>query len=109
MEVAQGENLLAQVHQVVERARTIVDQAQLEGDLRAATAALREVRGSLELLAKLASAMHERPQVNISITPEWQTMRAMIVEALDPHPDAKHAVVNLILNTEEASGSHTGS
>ena len=104
-EVVQGNNLLAQVHEVLERAKVIVDHAQLEGDLRAATSALREVRGAIELLAKLAGALQDKPQVNVVITPEWHAMRATLVQALDPYPDAKHAVVDLVLNSKEASES----
>ena len=104
-EAAQGDNLLAQVHAALERAMAIVDEAQLDGDRRTAIAALREVRGWLELLAKLAAAMGDAPQVNNLITPEWHAMRVAIVAALEPYPEARHAVVDLILNAEEASGS----
>jgi hypothetical protein len=108
-EAAQADNLLAELHEVVERAKEIVEEAQYDGDRRAAIAALREVRGSLVVLANLAGALQDSPKVNILITPEWRALRTSIVEALEPYPDAKQAFVDLVLNQKEASGLHTGS
>jgi hypothetical protein len=46
--------LLAQVRALSERAGAILNRAERAGDLRVALVAVREVRGGLELLAKLA-------------------------------------------------------
>jgi hypothetical protein len=104
-EAAQADNLLAEVHKVVERAKEIVDEAQYDGDRRGAISALREVRSSLVMLANLAGALQDRPNVNILITPEWRALRSLIVETLEPYPDAKQAFVDLILDQKEESGS----
>jgi|SRR5581483_1944460 len=104
-EAVQGDNLLTQVHSIVERAKEIVDEAQLDGDRRTALAALREVRGSLELLGKLSAASREVPQVRIETTTEWLALRSLIRQALRPYPDAERAFAELVLNAKEASGS----
>jgi hypothetical protein len=53
-------------------------------------------RGNLELLGKLAGELDERPVVNLNISPEWLELRAVIVGALEPHPQARGAVLAAI-------------
>jgi hypothetical protein len=94
-EVAKAYNLLSDVRGLQERALGILDKADDAGDLRTALGAIREARGNLELLAKLLGELDERP-VNVLISPEWLNLRAMIVTALEPHPEARGAVLRAI-------------
>jgi hypothetical protein len=95
-EVAQADELLGQVRDLQERALAILDKAEEAGELRTALGAIREARGNLELLAKLLGELDDRPQVNILISPEWLELRAVIVGALQPHPEALSAVVSAL-------------
>jgi hypothetical protein len=88
-EVVQGDSLLAEARFLQARALRILRKAEQEGDLRAATAAIREARASLELLARLMGELEDRPQVSLVLTSEWSTVRAAILEALEPHPAAR--------------------
>src|SRR5918998_159300 len=71
-------------------------KAEEAGELRTALGAIREARGNLELLARLLGELDERPTVNLSISPEWLELRAVIVTALEPHPEALRAVVGAL-------------
>jgi hypothetical protein len=95
-EVAQADTLLEQVGDLQERALAILDKAEEAGELRTALGAIREARGNLELLAKLLGELDERPVVNLSVSPEWLELRAVIVTALEPHPEALRAVVGAL-------------
>jgi hypothetical protein len=95
-EVARGDDLLADVRDLQARAYSILDKAEGTGDLRTALGAIREARGNLELLAKLLGELDERPVVNLTVSPEWMELRAMIVWALQPHPEALGAVVGAL-------------
>ena len=79
----------------------ILLRAEGAGDLRTVLGAIREARGNVELLAKLSGELDERPVVNLLISPEWLELRAVIVGALEPHPEALHAVVGAL---ESADG-----
>jgi hypothetical protein len=94
-EVAVADDLLEQVRDLQERALTILDKAEEAGELRTALGAIREARGNLELLAKLLGELDERP-VNVLISPEWLELRAVIVTALEPHPEARGAVLGAL-------------
>jgi hypothetical protein len=95
-EVAQADSLLDQVGDLQRRAYGILDKAEGAGDLRTALGAIREARGNLELLAKLLGELDERRVVNLNVSPEWLELRAVIVGALEPHPDARGAVLRAL-------------
>ncbi len=95
-EVAEAGDLLEQVRDLQSRAYGILDKAEGAGDLRAALGAIREARGNLALLAKLLGELDERPVVNLNLSSEWLELRAVIVGALEPHPEARGAVLGAI-------------
>ncbi len=99
-EVAQADSLLDQVRELQASALGILDKAEKAGELRTALGAIREARGNLELLAKLLGELDERPQVNLNVSPEWLELRAVIVGALEPHPDARGAVLRALEGRE---------
>jgi hypothetical protein len=101
-EVAEADSLLSQVRDLQGRAYGILDKAEGAGDLRTALGAIREARGNLELLAKLLGELDDRPVVNLTISPEWLQLRAVIVGALEPHPEALSAVVGALEGAESA-------
>jgi hypothetical protein len=95
-EVAHADNLLEQVKHLQSRALTILDKAEASGDLRTALSAIREARGNLELLAKLLGELQQEGTVNVLVAPEWLSLRAVVVEALTPYPQARTAVLEAL-------------
>ena len=95
-EVAQADDLLGQVQDLQARTLAILEAAEGSREHRTALAAIREARSNLELLAKLLGELDERPQVNLLISPEWLELRAVIITALEPHPQALRAVVGAL-------------
>lgn len=61
------------------------------------------LQGNLELLAKLLGDLDERPHINVLVGAEWQHVRAELVDALGPYPDARGAVAARLLALEAAS------
>jgi hypothetical protein len=101
-EMAQADDLLAQVRSLQGAALRILDTAEQGGDLKVALSAIREARGNLELLAKLLGELDERPQVNILVAPEWLSMRTILLGALAPYPEARVAVAGALTRLEVA-------
>jgi hypothetical protein len=100
-EVAQADDLLDQVWDLQRRALDILDRAEETRELRTALSAIREARGNLELLAKLLGELDERPTVNILVSAEWVPVRAAMMEALDPYPEARVAVAERLSGLED--------
>ncbi len=91
-EITQADTLLEQVRNLQTRALSILDRADEAGDLRTALGAIREARSNLELLAKLLGELQQEGTVNVTVSPEWLTLRAVVITALHPYPDAAQAV-----------------
>jgi hypothetical protein len=102
-EIAQADDLLDQVRHLQAHALAILDCAENAGDLRTALAAISQARGNLELLGKLAGELTDSPSVNITVSTEWVQIRATLVEALGPYPDARSAVSAALLELETSS------
>jgi transposase-like protein len=95
-EAARADDLLDQVRHLQAHALDILERAEKAGDLRTALAAISQARGNLELLGKLAGELDERPVTNVLISPEWLELRALIVAALEPHTEARGAVLKAL-------------
>ncbi len=95
-EVAEAEDLLEQVRALQGRTESILSAAEEAGELRTALSAIREARGNIELLAKLLGELDERPVVNLSVSAEWVELRAVLIGALEPHPEARESVLRAI-------------
>jgi hypothetical protein len=91
-EAAHGDDLLAQVRQLQAKANALLDKAEAAGDFRTALAGIGQARACLELLAKLLGELDERPVVNLTLSAEWISVRAVLLSALAPFPDARAAV-----------------
>jgi hypothetical protein len=95
-EVARADDLLADVRALQARTLAILNAAEASEQHRTALSAIREARSNLELLAKLLGELDERPTVNLVLSPEWLELRAVVVGALEPHPDARGAVLKAL-------------
>jgi lysyl-tRNA synthetase class I len=89
-------NFLDQLKEVRHKAADLLDRAEKAGDLKASGVFLRELREQIRLWAELEGKLAAQPQVNILVNSEWIELRALIIKALDPYPEAKEAVVNAI-------------
>ena len=61
-----------------------------------------QLTGQTQLLAKLLGQLDERPQVNVLMAPEWLQVRAALLMALAPHPEARRAVAAALVTLEGA-------
>jgi hypothetical protein len=106
-EVASADDLVAQLRGLHAKTLGILAKAEKVGELRTALAAIREARGNLELLAELLHELDRRPQINLLLSPEWQRVRAVLVEALLAFPDARSAVAARLvaLESNQAGGN----
>ena len=88
-----AESLLDQVHALQGRAMNILAAAEDAGDLRVALMAIREARSGMELMAKLLGKLNEGNTVNVNVDAEWPRLRAIVLQALEPYPEAKGRLV----------------
>ncbi len=99
-EAAQADALLAQVVDLRDKALGILKKAEGTNELQTAISAIREARANVELLGKLAGQLKDAPTVNILVSAEWRGLQAVILEALEPHADARLAVAHALGRVE---------
>ena len=80
------------------RIRNLIAACEATGSAGPLTAAAREFRSSLELLAKLTGELDERPTtvVNVLSSPEVAGLITALLGALAPFPDARVAAAAVL-------------
>ncbi len=94
--ITHADSLLEQVKYLQEKSLEILSKAEEIGDYRACTSAINEARKCLELLGKLAGELQDGQTVNVIVSPQWVELRTTIIGALEPHPEAKFAVLRAL-------------
>lgn len=86
---------LSRLEDLYQRSSRVLAAAEAGGQSALSLQAVREMRGLVETLAKITGELDERPAVqvlNVAASPEWLAMRAAMLEALRPFPEAAQAV-----------------
>ncbi len=106
-EVAQGDDLLKQVRDLQRITMALLAKAVQANDLRTALQAVGQARGNLELLGKLVGQLQQEGTVNLVVSPQWLEVRATLISALAPFPEARQAVAGRLAAIEGEVG-HAG-
>ena len=104
-QVADADDLLAQLAGLKVDARRIGQKAEDVAEFPAALQAIREQARIIELLLKVAGELAEGPQMSVLVMPEWVAVRAAMLAALRSFPDARHAVAAALLRIEGGDDS----
>ncbi len=99
-ETLRADELLAEATALQTKAWELLHDAEAQDDTRTALAAVREVRGCLELLARLLGELRDQPLVTLVAAPEWVAVRGVVLDALAPYPDVRTAVAGRLLALE---------
>jgi hypothetical protein len=99
-ETIRADELLAEATALQTKAWQLLHEAEAQSDPRTALMAVREVRGCLELLARLLGELRDQPLVTLVAAPEWVAVRGTLLEALAPYPEARTAVASELLALE---------
>lgn len=94
-EVAQADDLLAQVKSLQSEAQSILGEARAAGDLKTALLGIGKARDCLELLFKVEGRLQDQQSVQVNVcmdiyhSPEWVRVGRMLAEVLAPYPDLR--------------------
>ena len=95
-EIVSADSLLVKVEEEANFVREMRVLAAAEGDIELALKAVDRALKCIEIYAKVNGLIQDQPTVNITLNAGWIELRTVIVQALDPYPQAKEAVVNAI-------------
>jgi hypothetical protein len=91
-ETRQALDIVAQLKAINGASLNILSDARKSGDGELALKAIDRIHRQVELQAKLLGELDDRTQVNVLLTPEWHSLRALILAALRPYPAALEAL-----------------
>ena len=95
-EIARGATLTERIDGLFEKASSLLQSMEEQKDFRGATGAIREMRGCLELLGKIAGQIDPGTTINVFNAPAWVTMQTNVITALAAFPEARMAVVEAL-------------
>src|SRR5215203_636901 len=101
---AQADTLLDRIEDLQTRTLAILEASEETREHGTALSAIREARRNLELIGEVTKELDRTPSFNLHLNPEWLEIRTAIVLALDPHPEAKDAVVRAIESVGNGRG-----
>jgi hypothetical protein len=91
-ESVRADELLAEATALQAKAWELLHAAEANDDQRTALMAVREIRGCLELLARVLGEIQDRPMFTLVTALEWFVLRGALLTALAPFPEARSAV-----------------
>ena len=102
---AQADTLLDRIEALQSRTLAILETTEKTGEHRKALAAIREARRNLELIGEVTRELDRTPTLNLHLNAEWIELRTVIVQALEPHPEARKSLLKAITNVSNGSTS----
>ncbi len=102
---SRADTLLDRVEALQRRVEAFLERVEDTENYGAILGGFREMRANLELIGEVTKELNRTPTLNLHLHPEWVELRALIVNALEPHPVARDAVVRAIAAREGNGGS----
>ncbi len=94
-QVAEADRLLEELRSLQADAKRIAQKAERADSYSAAVSAIREQSRIIELLLKVAGELSEA-SVSIHVDQAWIDLRAVILDVLDPYPEARLALAEAL-------------
>jgi hypothetical protein len=93
-------DILTELRNLYGRMKQHLKRAEKVDNWQAIRAFHSEARQDLELLARLLGELQESQTVNVLMMPEWVTIRAVLLTALLPYPEARAAAAQALQGVE---------
>ncbi len=103
--VSQADSLLDRLLALSQETAAILKEARAGQDNELALKAIARAERQIELQARLLGELKNNAIVNVLVLPQWQTIKAVIVEALGPYPQAGAAVAEALGSVAHEHGA----
>jgi hypothetical protein len=101
-EIAAGDRLAAELTDLKADVHRLKGKAEEAGDIRTALVAVDRALKAMELQAKLSQLINEGTTINIVQDPTFVQFNTLVVDALQPFPEARRAVLTALRGVGDA-------
>ena len=108
-EISEADRLRTELEGVKDDVERLKEKAEEDDDYRTALLGCDKALKALELQAKVLQVVKDSPTVNLYLSPEWLTLRTVIVAAIEPHPGARESVLRALEDASQNGGEWNGS
>jgi hypothetical protein len=95
-EVAKADSLLDRLEDLQSRTEAILSRVEGTDNYSAMLGAIREMRSNLEVIGEVTKELNRTPTLNLTLSPEWLELRALIVRAVEPFPEAREGILRAL-------------
>ncbi|MDP9438815.1 MAG: hypothetical protein M3P49_08725, partial [Actinomycetota bacterium] len=95
-QASRADGLLDRLEALQSRTEEVLSEVEGTDLYGVKLAAIREMRRNLELIGEVTKELDRSPTLNLYLSPEWLELRAVVVSALEPYPDARGSVLRAV-------------
>jgi hypothetical protein len=100
---ARADSLLDRIEALQSRIEAFLSRVEDTDNYSAIIGGFREMRANLELIGEVTKQLDRTPTLNLHLNPEWIRLRTVIVQALEPHPEARESFLRAIMSVSNDS------
>ena len=105
-EISRADDLVDRLVEIARETQAALERARDAGDDELMLKAVARAEKQIELQAKLAGQLQAAPVINLTLSPEWLSIQAVIVNALDPFPEARLRVAQALEAVKVVDARH---
>jgi len=102
MEAYDAASILAKIRDLEEETLEQLQGAKTDSDRKQVLAAIREQRANLELVSRISQLISDATTINIVRDPTFVQFNTLVVDALEPYPEARRAVLGALRSVGDA-------
>jgi hypothetical protein len=95
-EIAKADTLLDRVEELQEKTQAVLERVERTDNYLAMLGAIREMRANLTLIGEITKELNRQPQINLALNPEWVELRTLIIQAVEPFPEATESILRAL-------------
>lgn len=96
-------DVMKELEELYYEMKAILEEQREDGATKYAIEAAAKMNQTLTTIAKILGELKE-VEINVLVNPQWVSMRQVIIDSLEPYPEARQAVLEGVKQIEEANG-----
>jgi hypothetical protein len=97
-EITRADDLVDRLISLALETQAVLARAKEAGNDELVLKAVARAEKQLELQARLLGELKDAPVFNLIMSPEWAAVQAVLIEAVNPYPEARQALTSALVH-----------